>query len=173
MNRCLQASGICVGVLSVLAAAVGAVVNLVYLSIALDREPSDDPNCPNKIRDWCIGILVWCIWSIVGPMASSKMKSRDDDLNEGEAGGNCIQALIGLCSLGFGIAMPIVIDQDLRGVCPDSAYDKAYNIIFVYYVTLLSVMAVAGCVGCIGFAVMANRGKMPNTVCVGDLASKV
>ena len=62
---------------------------------------------------------------------------------------------------------------DLRGVCPDSAYDKAFNIIFVYYVTLLSVMAVAGCVGWIGFAAMANRGNTPNTVCVGDLASKV
>lgn len=160
------------GVLAVLAAAAGAIVNLVYLSIALDKESSDDPNCPSKIRNWCIGLLVWCIWCILGSSASSQKKPGDAD--EGEAANTCIIALLGLGSLGFAIAVPVVIDQDLRGVCPDSAYDKAYNVVFVYYVTLLSVMAVAGCTGCIGFAVMANRrGETSNAVCAGDPAGKV
>jgi hypothetical protein len=64
---------------------------------------------------------------------------------------------VALGTLGFAIAVPIIIDQDLRGVCPDTAYEEAFDVVFVYYVTLLGLLAVFGCAGCVGFGVLANK----------------
>lgn len=173
MKACLQASGMCVGVLLMLAASAGMICNLVYLSIALDKESPDDSSCPSKIRNWTIGLLVWCVWCLVAPASQKSSSDTMDDDDDAPAAGACIQGLVGLGTLGFAIAVPIIIDQDLRGVCPDTAYEEAFDIVFVYYVTLLGVLAAFACVGCIGFGVMAKREGVSAPVCADNLSAKL
>ena len=168
MKTCLQASGMCVGVMMMLAASAGMICNLVYLSIALDKESPDDSSCPSKIRHWIIGLLVWCVWCILAP--ASQKPSDDDDA---PVVGACIQGLVGLGTLGFAIAVPIIIDRDLRGVCPDTAYEEAFDVVFVYYVTLLGLLGVFGCASCIGFGVMAKREGISAPVCADNLSAKL
>jgi hypothetical protein len=164
MKTCLQASAWCVFLLGVVAASVGAIVDIAYLSIALDRESSDDPSCPEKIRDWCIGLLVWCVWCVLAT-CSQRKNTNDDDDGAVACGciGACIQGLVGLATFAFAIAVPIIIDRDLRGVCPDTAYDEAFDVVFVYYVTLLGLLGVFGCASCVGFGVMAKEDATPAT----------
>ena len=150
---CLKALGTCVLTLVMLAASAGMICNLVYLSIAMDKESPDDSSCPSYIRNWTIGLIVWCVWLI---LTSMSQKTSNDNGNASAAGA-CIQGLIALGSLGFAIAVPIIIDHNLRGVCPDTAYDEAFDVVFVYYVTLLGVLGVFGCAGCVGFGVLAKK----------------
>ena len=171
MKACLQASGTCVFILVMLAASAGMICNLVYLSIALDKESPDDSSCPRKIRRWTIGLLVWCVWCIL-TSASQKQKTSDDN-DDAPAADVCIRGLVGLGTLGFAIAVPIVIDRDLRGMCPGTAYDEAFDVVFVYYVTLLGVLAAFACAGCIGFGVMAKREEMSCPVGADNLAAKL
>ena len=155
MSLCLQASGTCVLTLVMLAASAGMICNLVYLSIAIDKESLDDSksSCPSYIRHWTIGLIVWCVWLIL----TSVSQRTSNDNSDASAAGACIQGLLALGTLGFAIAVPIIIDHDLRGVCPDTAYDEAFDVVFVYYVTLLSVLGVFGCAGCVGFGVLAKK----------------
>ena len=171
MKACLQASGMCVGVLVMLAASAGMICNLVYLSIALDKESPDDSSCPRKIRRWTVGLLVWCVWCILTSASQKQQTSEDND--DAPAADVCIRGLVGLGTLGFAIAVPIVIDQDLRGVCPGTAYEEAFDVVFVYYVTLLGVLAAFMCAGCIGFGVMAKREGVSAPVCADSLAAKL
>ena len=170
MGACLQASGMCVFILVMLAASAGMICNLVYLSIAMDKESPDDPNCPSYIRHWIIGLIVLCACSIITWISQKQQTSSDKD--DGSAAGACIQGLVALGTLGFAIAVPIIIDHDLRGVCPDTAYDEAFDVVFVYYVTLLSVLGVFGCAGCIVFGVLANKeDATPGVYFNGGLAT--
>lgn len=136
-----------------LAASAGMICNLVYLSIAMDKESPDDSSCPSYIRHWTIGLIVWCVWLIL----TSVSQKTSNDNGDASAAGACIQGLLALGTLGFAIAVPIIIDHNLRGVCPDTAYDEAFDVVFVYYVTLLGVLGVFGCAGCVGFGVLAKK----------------
>ena len=171
MKACLHASGMCAGVLVMLAASAGMICNLVYLSIALDKESPDDSSCPRKIRRWTVGLLVWCVWCIL-TSASQKQQTSDDN-DDAPAADVCIRGLVGLGTLGFAIAVPIVIDRELRGVCPGTAYEEAFDVVFVYYVTLLGVLAAFACAGCIGFGVMAKRERTSSPVSADNLAAKL
>jgi hypothetical protein len=154
-----------------LAASAGMICNLVYLSIALDKESPDDSSCPSKIRRWTIGLLVWCGCCILTTAWQKSSGDATDD--DAPAAGACIQGLVGLGTLGFAIAVPIVIDQDLRAVCPDTAYEEAFDVVFVYYVTLLGVLAAFVCAGCIGFGVMAKREGVSAPVCADNISAKL
>lgn len=164
MKTCLQAIVSCVFFLAVLAASVGAIVDIVYLSIALDQGSSDDPSCPKKIRTWTIILLVWCVWCALATYTQRKNANNDDD-GAVACGciGACIRGLLALATFGFAIAVPVIIDYDLQGVCPDTAYDKAFHVVFVYYVTLLGAIGVGGCAGCIGFGVAAKANATPDS----------
>lgn len=161
MSACLQASGMCVYTLVMLAASAGMICNLVYLSIAMDKESPDDSSCPSYIRHWIIGFLVWCVWCILTSV-SQKQKTSNDN-GDASAAGACIQGLMALGTLGFAIAVPIIIDHNLRGVCPNTAYEEAFDVVFVYYVTLLGLLGVFGCASCVGFGVMAKEDATPAT----------
>ena len=164
MKTCLQAIVSCVFLLAAVAASIGAIVNIAYLSIALDKESRDDTHCPEKIRIWTIILLAWCAWCAVAT-GFQRNSSNDSDGGAAPYGciGACIQGLLGLATFGFAIAVPIIIDQDLQGVCPNTAYEKAFHVVFVYYVPLLGALAVGGCAGCIGFGVAANANATPDS----------
>ena len=159
MKACLQASGMCVYTLMMLAASAGMICNLIYLSIALDKESPDDSSCPGFIRHWIIGLLAWCGWCILTSLSQKSSNNNDD----APVAGACIQGLVALGTLGFAIAVPIIIDQNLRGVCPDTAYEEAFDVVFVYYVALLGVLGVFGCAGCMGFGILAKKGATPDS----------
>lgn len=155
MKTFLQASVACLTILTMLTAFAGMIVIITYLSIALDTEPADDPNCPSFVRNWNIGFLIWCIWCIFA--SGSQTKSGDDSSNNLPICVVCVQTLVALGTLCCCMAIPIVIHQHLLGVCPGTAYEEAFEVVFVYYVTCLGLLAGIGCAGCVGCR-MATKG---------------
>jgi hypothetical protein len=127
----------CCGGLAVVTSFAGIICCVVYLSIALDNEPSSSDVCPAHVRDWTIGFLVLFCFSLASAVFQSK---TDKESNDG--GTACISTIVSIGCFAMAIATPIIIDKDLREVCPDTKYEKAFEVVFFFYVVADVLIAV-------------------------------
>jgi hypothetical protein len=136
----------------------GTICTIVYLSMALDHEPANDVACPSNIRDWTIGFLALMCLNL-GSWLTGTTKSlwnTDDTTDENQGG---LVGLVALGSFAMAIASPVVIAKDLRGVCPHTKYEEAFEVVFWYYVTTDVLMLVIGVGACIAPCALAACGS--------------
>lgn len=141
MQKC---GGACFVGLFALMGFAGTICCIAYLSIALDHEPVTDVACPSKVRDWTIGFLSLMCLNLAVVLTGA---NRSEGNSNPDSGG--VMALVSLGSFVMSIAGPVVIDKELQGVCPDTKYEDAFEVVFWYYVTaniLVATIVVAACV---------------------------